>query len=456
MQGAPEGRNSPRREESLPKGTIDPIRDIRAVYGRHQLKRTGKIATASSLIGLLGLALAAPAATAAQTEPFVSAAAWYWEEQTSQKVVDPTSGGEVAAIELANPFCPTAPGGLGGTEQTCKAGRLPVEVVGADYESPDKISAVAFDLSLIPIGSTVKEFTATFLEADDEQSEPVNAEGKALQACVVEQFFGDGEAREYEEAPRHACTDLDPIAKRKPAKVKGDDERFEYTFDLTTFAQGWVEAGAPVSAIMLYPAQPKDQGPDDANWRTVLVGPAEENGVVTNLVYTPSEVEAFPDLGGDVGGDVGSFDTGSTGSFDTGSTGFDSGTTSAGSVGSTPPAAETPTEDAGTDEPVAAPPSELAAEEVPTTGGLPGYVWLALLAGFIGFSLVRSIVLEQAAGIRPDGVLAQIRRINGGRATAAVTASSSGARFSGVMEGLKGLAGKATSFSDKLPFKRKA
>lgn len=419
------------------------------------MKRTTRFGVAAGMLTVLALGLLAPGALAAQAEPFVSTTAWYWEQQQSQKVTDPTSGAEVATLELANPFCPTVPGGLGSPPgDSCRVGRLPIEVIGSDYDEPDKISAVAFDLSLIPLGSTVKKFTATFLEANDPQSQPVNAEGKSLQACVIEQFFGEGDARQYKEAPKHTCTDLDPIAKRKPAKVKNADgeeeERFQYTFDLTTFAQTWVEGTSPVTGVMLYPAKPKEdaQGPEDADWRVVLTGPAEENGIVTNLIYTPGEVPSFGDPGGSLGGDPG---------FDTGSTGFDSGTTTGGTVGGTPATGEGTETPGDAGEPVAAPGTELAVDEVlPTTGGLPGYVWLALLAGMVGFSLVRSIVLEQAAGIRPDGVLAQIRKLNVDKRGAALVAGSSGPRLGGVIAGLKGLAGKATSFSDKLPFKRKA
>ena len=64
------------------------------------------------------------------------------------------------------------------------------------------------------------------------------------------------------------------------------------------------------------------------------------------------------------------------------------------------------------EEPAAAP---TAADDGPAGGGLPGYAWLALLAGMIGFSLLRRAVFESATGIRPDGVLAQIQRLNAER-----------------------------------------
>lgn len=416
-----------------------------------------------SLLGVLGLlGLIAAPASAAEAEPPVSNTAWYWETQQSQKVTDPTTGADVVTIEAPNPFCPsTSVGGPPEEAGTCKEGRLPVEVQNSDYETPDKISAVAFDLSLIPIGSEVKKMTVKFLEADDEQSEPLNAEGKQIQACFVNEFFGGGDARQYKEAPRFSCSQTDPVATRKQVTIENEEgeevDRFQYTFDLTPYAIKWVEEGKLQSSVMLYPVRPQEADFDpatDSNWRVVMAGPAATNGVITKITYTPAELPGFDTpgdpFGGSTGGDLssgGSF--GSTGSdFSTGST--DTGTTPTDTTAGDPAASE------GTPEAL----ENLAVEETSDTtqGGLPGYVWLALLAGMIGFSLVRQVVLEQTAGIRPDGVLAQIRRINENRRGApiesAVEASSS--RFNDVVQGLAQLGEKTTGYLSKfkLPFRK--
>lgn len=414
----------------------------------------------SCVLGAIALVVAPlTSAFAEEAELAVSSSAWYWKSQESQPVTDPTSGADLVTIEAPNPFCPsTSVGGPPEQSGTCKSGRLPVQVQGGDYDEPEMVSAVAFDFALIPFGSTVQSFEATFLEANDEQSEPVNAEGKELKACLVEQFFGDGEARQYKERPRFTCSSSDPVAKRKPVKIKNEDgeteERFQWTFDLTAYAQDWAEGTSPVAAIMLYPVEPKQSSPqNDANWRVVMVGPAEENGITTSLVYEPAEDEGLVPT--DPSGTGGSFDTGTT------STTTDIGSGSTGDFGSGAApevSGEEPAGEAG--EPVAVEGDQTSAAGglEPTAGALPGYVWLAILVGLMAFSMVRSVVVEAATGIRPDGVLAQIRQINTERRGVPIerTTGEGSSRLSGVIEGLKRLGGGATGLKDKIPFlKRK-
>jgi len=417
---------------------------------------SGRIRNLACSLGALFLVSALPvSAGAAEAEPAIGSYAWYWETQQSQAITDPTSGADVATIEAPNPFCPSTTAG-GPPEQAgaCHPGRLPIEVQGADYETPEKMSAVAFDLALVPIGSTVSKFKVSFLEATDNQSTPSNAEGKSLQACLINEFFGDGEARQYKEVPRHKCTKGDPVAKRKAVQVKTKDgkvERFQYSFDLTAFAKKWV-AGAPVAAIMLMPVQPKeaDANPGtDTNWRVVLDGPAEEKGVATSLTYKPppeDALDALDDLDDldtiDDTGSTDSFDTGSTDSFDSGGSDVGSSDTSDTDLGSTDAA----------EDPLA---TDLADGTEPTAttgaGGIPGYMWLALLGGMIGFFLFRSVVLESAAGIRPDGVLSQIRQINASKRGGAIELDETtglAAKLAPLSGGLK----RIGSLKGKIPF----
>jgi hypothetical protein len=58
----------------------------------------------------------------------------------------------------------------------------------------------------------------------------------------------------------------------------------------------------------------------------------------------------------------------------------------------------------------------------------------------VGFSLVRSIVLESATGVRPDGVLSTIHRINADRAGPAQAVE--GGALSSVGAGIKSVLGK--------------
>ena len=442
--------------------------------GKGAMKRRGfaKLTCSLAVVGLVALPLAA-SAQAEEAEPAVASSAWYWKTQKSQPIVNPVDGSTVAVIEQPNPFCPGA-ASAGTRDEICRAGRLPIEVQNGDYTEPDKVSAIGFDLTLVPLGSDVSKFTVELLEANDPQSEPINADGHGLKACVVSQFFGDGEAREYKERPRFECTKTDPIAERKAFKFKtadGTEDRFRYVFDLTEFAKGWVEDGAAVTAVILYPVpvDPKgDKDPQRDNaWRTVLTGAAEPDGVKTNLVYkappTPVITPLPPTEPVDPGTGFGSGSTDdfSTGTTDTGSTDtFGTGTADAPTGGGT----EVPAEDSAGD-PEAVVPLEdpaLAGGEVPKGPGIPGYVWLAVLAGMMAFSLVRQVVLESAAGIRPDGVLSQIRKINTERRGGAIAETTGIAGKAGLSSafkefgsGLKEISFGLGSLASKLPFKGK-
>ncbi|HYI45217.1 MAG TPA: hypothetical protein VE174_07130 [Actinomycetota bacterium] len=399
-----------------------------------------KISVVASLSAVLLGAFSAPV-IAKTAEPPVSTRAWYWEEANSQEITLPT--GEKVTVDSPNPFCPVIPGQLGAVPAACAEGRLPVEIRDGDYETPNKLSAVNFDLSLVPIGSKVSKFTATFYEAKPgcydndgdgqqdfcETTEPLNVEGKELQACLINSFFGDGDARPYPEAPKYTCTKADPTAKRKEVETKDGEVEHVWQFDLTKYAQAWIKDFTTNTSVMLVGKYPNDYKPGDTdptdNWRVVLVGPKAPEGklgVVTEIAFTPGETVVPPSdpttsdptttTGGtSTGGDI-STTTGS-GSIDTGSSDIGGSTDSGGA--STPTDTESPAADT------------LAVEGATATPqGLPTYVWLAVLAGFICWSVFRSVILESAKGIRPDGVLAQIQAINAQRRGGAGIAVDSG------------------------------
>ena len=420
---------------------------------------------------LLFLGLTPGPALAVTDEPLILVTAWYWEDQNRQRIQDPTTGTDVAVISVPNPYCPSPPLAGSPPEQTCKPGRLPVQVREGDYETPNQLSAVGFDMALVPPKSKISKFTVTFLEASDEQSQPLNSEGKSLQACFIDEFFGDGEASLYKEVPKYTCSDTDPIAERKeiktgkpdggatpaPDAAQQQDATFGYTFDLTAFAQRWTTEGTAMTAVMLTPVRPKEADYDpatDANWRTVLVGNAnpEEAGVKTFLSYTPSKTAVLdPPV--------------PTTPTDPGPTPFDPGSSVTTSTGS---GSITPTDTGSVDTPPvaaddAATPTELTDAAAPTGAtvpkGLPGYVWLGILAGIVGLSMVRSVVLERTAGIRPDGVLAQIRKLNASRRGVELPAAADGAAeaggFAAVLGGLKSLGDRSGGILGKLNFRKK-
>jgi hypothetical protein len=416
------------------------------------------------LIAIAALSLAPlTAALAEKAEVPELARSWYWEPQRSEKAPNPT-GGDAAAAELPNPFCPGTPGLGNAPGDACRYGRLPVEVVGGDYETPDKISAIAFDFATVLLpGSEVSKFTVTLDEANDPQSQPVNADNKRVQACLLSQFFGDGEAREYKEAPKFKCTKSDPIAERKEIKPKKDgDPTFVWTFDLTDFAKVWAKGKSPVAGVMLFPAEPKKpESQDNSDWRVVFKGP-DDKGVHTEIVYTQAAVEPIPQPPSDDndttsnGGGSGDGSTtvvppatGTDGSTYS-STPVDSGsfgsTTSSPVGGTTGTGTVTPDTAATPEAPVQAAPGSEPTADVTEVESLPGYVWLAILGGLIGFSLVKRTVIESATGARPDGVLAQIRNMNAERRGGAAPVTTGGSGLSNVFKnvgsGARGLAGR--------------
>ena len=438
---------------------------------------TRKLIAGLVLLVLGGAIVAAPA-SAAEAEPSIIAQAWYWEPQQNNTVDTPV--GTVAG-EAPNPFCPGVPGGLGaGAAETCAEGRLPVEVVQGDYETPDKVSAIALDLTMVTEGSKISSFTLTMLEAETgcyphpdsntkqqcEETDARNVDGKRIQACEATEIFGDGEARQYKEMPKFNCDDA-VVGTRKEIKndAKTDpndqDPDHVWTFDLTPLATKWAETPPLCTCVMFRPLKPKKAEDDDANWRVVFAGPKFPKGVGTSLQFTPGSGGGLPPITPPITGGTG-IDTGTTGStssfggtdvgggLDTGTT--DTGTTDTGTTDTGDPAA--------TDEPVAATDDAAAAgATAPKVETMPGYVWLALLAGLIGFSMVRSVVLEKVHGQRPNGVLAQIHRINTARGGLHGAAAISGdgafsglkSGFSSIGQAVKPLTDKFSSLAGKLP-----
>lgn len=436
---------------------------------------TRRLIATVMLLVLVGAVAAAPA-SAAQAEPSLISQAWYWDSQKNQNHDTPIG---TVTVGAPDPYCPKIPGSLGAPPETCAEGRLPVEVIQGDYEEPDKVSAIAFDLTMLTLGSKVQKFTVTLLEAETgcrekkdseagrycEETDARNIEGKQVQACEVTEIFGDGEGREYSEMPAFTC-DTPAVATRK--EIKNDpktdpndpDPDHIWTFDLTALATRWAEAPPMCTCIMLRPVKPK-QAQDDPNWRVVFAGPKFPNGVQTNLRFTPGEGAALPPLeplppadfgGSDFGAPTSSFG-GTTigGGLDTGSTDFGTGTTDV-------PAGD---EGAPAEEPVAATEDAApAAANVPEVESMPGYVWLAILAGLIGFSLVRSIVLDSVSGHRANGVLAQIHKINAARGGmhGAEAAAAAGGPLAGLKSGfasigraLSPVTKKFSSLAGKLP-----
>lgn len=432
-------------------------------------RRIGGALFATALVASTILVLAPSPAQAAKAEPSISAIGWWWEDATTEEREVPGVG--TVTLETPNPFCPSAGSGTGSPAQVCAEGRLPIEVRQGDYENQNKISAVGFDMSLIPIGSKVNKFTVTFREAkegcydkgepDDDQSNdtceetsPINVGEHQLQACLVTAYFADSEARPYKEAPKYECTSADPQAKRKEvdSDKDGPGSNFYWTFDLTKFAQQWTAKFSSVTGVMLVgvpitTGEGENAEQDDDTWRVVLAGPKFQNGVTTSIDYIPAEDPVFPTDPGTTDPGTGiPTDTGTTG-FDTGTGTTDTGITDTGDTGDVGAGAEETPAPAATELPAVA--------QAPEVEEIPGYMWLALLAGLVGFSLVRSVVIEKTTGIRPDGVLATIHRLNAERTGASSTAPTAAGPLAGIGATLGAVGKKIGGAFGKLNFRKK-
>lgn len=408
-----------------------------------------------------------------RTEAGVVTYAWYWRDQKQQKVTNPVDGTDIVTFELKNPYCPdTSPAGSP-PEQACKPGRLPVEVRN-DYNEPHKLSAVNFDLSLVPPDSKIKKFEVQLWEAQDEfsRSTQYNVGDHRIQACEVTDIFGEGEARLYSEKPKFKCTKSDASAQRKTVTVGKGDKKKElnvWTFDLTNQAKEWIKKEVFFTSVMLHPQEPKNPTPEDEAWQVVFAGPMEmKYGVDTIVEYVAPEIEPLPTIDPSPTTDPTETPTGSSDPLTppSESTDFGSGsTTTTTTTGSSSPT--TSTNGAASDDPISQPTGEDAAEdptlaegedtemasdeEKTVAGGLPLYVWLSILAGMAGFSMVRSVVLEKNTGIRPNGVLAQIQKLNAQRRGTAIAESAAGtSALGGMVAGLGAIGSKITSGAGKL------
>jgi hypothetical protein len=418
-----------------------------------------------ALIAALLLALVpAPALAAQQTaEPAVLTLGWWWKDaRTEERDIN----GNKVVIDTPSPFCPSVPGQLGSIPGACAEGRFPVEIRGGEYEEPNMLSGIGFDLSYLTPGSTVTKFTMTLLEAEAgcytrdgepttqpnpeqgdhcESTNPIGpVDERQVQACLIPEIFGDAEARPYNEVPRYLCSGSDPIAERKEIKAvdKSDADGMDHiwTFDLTSYAQQWAETFTVATSIMLIGKQPKETGGDDT-WRVVFAGPRVEKGIQTELVYEPGEIVLPPPPPGTTTAPVGS--TGTT-DFGGGTGATDFGAGAPVDTGAAPETAPSPGASPGLE--------ELAAE-LPEPESMPAYVWLGVIAGLIGFSLFRQVVVESTSGIRPDGVLSKIHALNAERRGLDAAAVEGPSALSGFAAVGRSIAHGISSLTSKLPFR---
>ncbi|HVE98656.1 MAG TPA: hypothetical protein VNA12_05695 [Mycobacteriales bacterium] len=341
-----------------------------------------------------------PVAQAAEVKLPVEVGAWFWDDQqddTSQASTPRALSG-VPEGDLAVAI-------------TDGAGRA-AEVQPNDPADPsddetqkrsNKETFLQWDLSAYPEGSIVESFTTTlFLDPAGRNvsaptvavpGQPTRAGRPNIIACRPLIGFGEADGVGYANKPALDCRDA--------STGTFDEVAQSYTFDLTVFAQDWIDGLIDNRGVGVRPELDEDDP-----FNLVFMGPAK---VVTTAVITPAEVEvdteAEPEL------------------IPTPDQGFDSG--SGGSTVVFEPTIEAPVAPAPAPVQAPAAPPVVSVNTVAARPAIerdltvaPSF-WLALLAG-VGLLGVVSLVLgDPVVPVRGDrtAVRAPAGRRVAGRST---------------------------------------
>lgn len=325
------------------------------------------ISTAIALGAIFPLGL--PVAAAAELTLPVDVSAWFWDDQSDDaaaQVPRQTSG--VPAGDLAVAITDGAP----------KA----AEAQPNDPEDPsddesqkrsNKETFLSWNLDAIPTGSIVDSFTTTvFVDPAGQSVElpTIAVPGQTQRggqpniiACRPRTGFGESEGGGYADKPVLDCRDA--------ASGTFDATTSSYTFDLTVFAQDWVDGLIDNFGVGLRPELDEDDP-----FQLTFLGAAK---VVTTATFTPVDPEFEEPPLTPTPDDQGTFVD----------PGFDSGLTFT-------PTVEAPAVPAPVAQAPAAPPavqvSTVAARPVTRDVSVGPSFWLTLLAA-VGVLAVVSLVL---------------------------------------------------------------
>jgi hypothetical protein len=381
---------------------------------------------ALALLGLAAVVFAlAPAAGAAEKAKKVEFTfeygkerrSWYWEKQVDEEVttppgVNPPPGAPALSqrVRLRNPQRPDT---------------LAVAVLDGDHE---RIAALYIDLITrnVTPNSQIKEFEFFIEESQDRHEQPsFRPEQARIEACKSDTYVPDSdEPEKWENRPKYGSGKTECVEGTREAP---QGSAAFWHFDITKIAQEW--GRDPFSNQGLVLVGIIEQGSQET-WQVNLKVPARDaantpdneyesskNRLQVNLEFVPGDpiITTPPptDPGEDPTDTTGPTDTGGTETTFTPSTSFTSGDSP-----STTTSPTTPTTgggggggiDTGSDSPTAAPPVPVAQTE--PAPRLPGYVWALVPLGLIALAMVRAVVVEPTGGMRPDGVIAAIRRRN--------------------------------------------
>ena len=250
-----------------------------------------------------------PVASAAEVKLPVEVAAWFWDDQQ-----DDTSAASTPR-QLSG-----VPDGDLAVAITTGAGQA-AEVQPNEPNDPaddetqkrsNKESFLMWDLSAYPEGSIVEKFLVTLfvdpagrnaaLPAVEVPGQPARAGPPKINACRPLVGFGEGEGVGYVSKPALDCRDS--------FSGSYDATTNSYTFDITVYAQDWIDGLIDNRGIGIRP-----EVDEDDPFQLTFLGPAK---VLTLAEIIPGELEEeIPDLAPvpDVGSDS-DFSGGGTTTFE--------------------------------------------------------------------------------------------------------------------------------------------
>jgi hypothetical protein len=350
----------------------------------------------------------APPAHAAESETVLFAygtdrRSWWWEKQQDEEVTVPVPPG--------SPIEPSQRVRLPSPQRN---DTLPVGVIQGDHE---RMSAVFLDLASrgVTEGSTITALAMTIEESQDKNEHPAVDPGKAdIQACRIDEFWADSDGNEeWETVPKFS--EQDCVQGKRDTKGNVP----EWSFNLKPIAATWGQDPNENQGVILL-GNLKNAN-DQTTWQVNLKIPSRDNANTPGDEYKQTQKRLIVDLKfvpGEPPGLTGEgFDSGSTGFSSSGSsfgssTSFGSSGTGGFGTSGTSPVISTDTGDTS-DATEEAPGATPVATARPSSGPkLPPYVWVLLPVGLLALAAVRSVVLEPVGGVRPDGVIAAIRRRN--------------------------------------------
>jgi hypothetical protein len=218
----------------------------------------------ATLLAAMAVGLPAAPAFADSAAPEANMTNWYWS------LVAPVVQGNAVPVGAPAPASGVPAGDLG------------VGYLNNELGDTDKVAAVAFDLSAIPLRSTFTSFQVTVRK--DPAAHQATVDVPDISACELLDAFPDGPGpSDLAKAPPDSSASC--VKGRYDATLGAAGG---YVFDLTSVANDW-SGGAPADGIMLRPTDSID--PSRKAFSLSLLG---KTGITTTAEYTPPPVPVVP------------------------------------------------------------------------------------------------------------------------------------------------------------------